>query len=201
LHDVETGLAEKQAQHLAASQGYRYISPYNDLDIIAGQGTIGLEILEQCKQADNIFVAMGGGGLISGIGSVMKAFSPRTKIFGVSATNSKALAESMAAGRVVETEHLDTLADGVAGGMELDSITLPLAMSVIDQVIECDETEIRTALKTLAFNENLIVEGSAALALAGYNKVTEAVAGQTSILVLCGANLSRDFVLKEIYGL
>lgn len=200
LHGAETGLAEQHAQHLAASQGYTYISPYNDLDIIAGQGTIGLEILEQCKQADNIFVAMGGGGLISGIGSVMKAFSPQTKIFGVSATNSKALAESMAAGRVVETKHLDTLADGVAGGVDLDSVTLPLAMSVVDQVIECDENEIRTALKTLALDENLIVEGSAALALAGYNKAAEAVAGQTSILILCGANLNRDFVLKEIFG-
>jgi threonine dehydratase len=201
LHGVETGLAEQHAQRLAASQGYTYISPYNDPHIVAGQGTIGLEILEQCKQADNIFVAMGGGGLISGIGSVMKAFSPRTKIFGVSATNTKALAESMVAGRVVETEHLATLADGVAGGMDLDTITLPLAMSVIDQVIECDETEIRTALKSLAFDENLIVEGSAALALAGYNKVAGAVAGQTSILILCGANLNRDFVQKEIFGL
>jgi len=80
LHGAKTGLAEQHAQHLAASKGYTYISSYNDPHIIAGQGTIALEILEQCKQADNIFVAMGGGGLISGIGSVMKAFSPRTWI-------------------------------------------------------------------------------------------------------------------------
>jgi threonine dehydratase len=107
----------------------------------------------------------------------------------------------MTAGRVVETKHLDTLADGVAGGMDLDRVTLPLAISVVDQVIECDEEEIRTALKTLAFDENFILEGSAALALAGYNKATDAVAGQTSILILCGANLNRDFVLKESFGL
>ncbi|KAH7116135.1 putative threonine dehydratase [Dendryphion nanum] len=200
LHGAETGLAEQHAQHLAASEGYTYVSPYNDPDIIAGQGTIGLEILEQCKQVDNIFVAMGGGGLISGIGSVMKAFSPRTRIYGVSAANTKALADSMAAGRVIDTKHLATLADGVAGGMDLNSITLPLAMSVIDEVIECNESEIRTALRTLAFDENLIVEGSAALALAGYNKVAENVAGQTCILILCGANLNRDFVMREIFG-
>jgi threonine dehydratase len=200
LHGAETGLAEKHAQHLATSEGYTYISPYNDLDIIAGQGTIGLELLEQCKQADNVFVAMGGGGLISGVGSVMKAFSPRTRIYGVSATNTKALAESMAAGRVVECEHLDTIADGVAGGMDLDSVTLPLAISVVDQVIECNESEIRSALKILAFDENLIVEGSAALALAGYHKVAEIVAGQTSIIILCGANLNWDFIMREIYG-
>ncbi|PSN70273.1 tryptophan synthase beta subunit-like PLP-dependent enzyme [Corynespora cassiicola Philippines] len=201
LHGAETGLAEKHAQDLAASQGYTYISPCNDPDIIAGQGTIGLEILEQCKEPDNVFVAMGGGGLISGIGSVMKAFSPRTRIYGVCATNSKALAESMVFGRVVETSHFDTLADGVAGGIDTESITLPLAISVVDHVIECDETEIRTALKALAFHENLIVEGSAALALAGYSKVAEAVAGQTSVIVLCGANINRTFVQKEIFGL
>lgn len=198
LHGTDTGLAEQHAQHLAASEGYTYISPYNDPDIIAGQGTIGLEILEQCKQADNVFVSMGGGGLISGIGSVMKAFSPRTKIYGISASNTKALAESMVAGHVVETQHLDTLADGVAGGMDADSITLPLAMSVVDEVIECSETEIRAALKTLAFDENMIVEGSAALALAGYNKVARKTAGQTSVIILCGANLDRDFISKEI---
>ena len=198
LHGADTGIAEQHAQHLAATQGCKYISPYNDPDIIAGQGTIGLEILEQCKQPDSIFVAMGGGGLISGIGSVMKTFSPQTKIYGVSATNSKALAESMAAGHVVETEHLDTLADGVAGGLDLDTITLPLAMSVVDEVIECDESEIQAALKTLAFDETLIVEGSAALALAGFNKVAEAVRGQTSVLIMCGANVSREFIGKEI---
>ena len=107
----------------------------------------------------------------------------------------------MAAGRVVETEHFESLADGVSGGMDEDSITLPLAMAVVDQVIECDETEIHSALESLAFDENLVVEGSAALALAGSNKVAEAVAGKTSILILCGGNLSRDFVVKRILKL
>ncbi|KAH6839946.1 threonine dehydratase [Alternaria alternata] len=200
-HGTDSGQSEQHARNLATSKGYDYLSPYNDPHIIAGQGTIGLEILEQCKQVDNVFVAMGGGGLIGGIGSVIKAFSPQTKIYGVSAINSKALAESMAAGRVVETEHQKTLADGVAGGLDLDSITLPLAMSVVDQVIQCDESEIRSALRTLAFDENLIVEGSAALALAGYNKVSKTVAGQISVLVLCGGNLDRDTIENEVLGL
>ncbi|KAF2663443.1 threonine dehydratase [Microthyrium microscopicum] len=200
LHGAETGLAEQHAQHLATSENYTYISPYNDPDIIAGQGTIALELLEQCKKIDNVFVAMGGGGLVSGIGSVMKAFSPETRIYGVSASNSKALAESIAARHVVETEHHPTLADGVAGGIDDDTVTLPLAMAVIDQVIECNESEIQSALKTFAFEENMIVEGSAALALAGYNKVAKTLAGQTSILILCGANVSRELVLKEILG-
>ncbi|KAG8407305.1 hypothetical protein J3458_020793 [Metarhizium acridum] len=158
LHGAETGLAEQHAQKLAASGEYTYISPYNDPDIVAGQGSIGLEILEQCPQVDNIFISMGGGGLISGIGSVCKAFHPQTKIYGVSAINSMALAESMKAGKVVETEHLDTLAEAVAGGMDEDSITLPLALSVVDEVVECNEDDIVAALKSIALEENMIVE-------------------------------------------
>ncbi|KAI1314287.1 threonine dehydratase [Xylaria venustula] len=200
LHGSETGLAEQHAQQLARSEGYTYISPYNDPDIIAGQGTIGLEILEQCERVDNVFISMGGGGLISGIGAVMKAFSPRTKIYGVAATNSKALAESIAAGRVVETEHHDTLADAVAGGIDADTITLPMAMSVVDHVIECGEEEIKKALRTLAFDENLMVEGAAALALAGFNQVAHTLGGQTSVIVLCGGNFNRDVIVNVIAG-
>ncbi|KAE8359942.1 tryptophan synthase beta subunit-like PLP-dependent enzyme [Aspergillus caelatus] len=197
LHGAETGLAEQYAQRLAVSDSYTYISPYNDPDIVAGQGTIGLEILEQCEEVDNVFVSMGGGGLISGIGAVVKALSPRTKVYGVSAINSKALAESMAAGHVVETEHKDTLADAVAGGIDTDTITLPLAMSVVDRVVECDEDEIKAAMKAMAFDENMNVEGSAALALAGFNKVAQQLANQTSVIVLCGANFDQT-VFKSV---
>ncbi|THW11813.1 hypothetical protein D6D24_06965 [Aureobasidium pullulans] len=80
LHGAETGLAEQHAQHLASTGQHTYISPYNDFDVISGQGTIALELLEQCDKVDNIFISMGGGGLISGIGSVLKASSPHTKI-------------------------------------------------------------------------------------------------------------------------
>ena len=146
LHSAESGLAELHAQQEAASRGLVYVSPYNDPEIVAGQGTIGLELLEQAESIDNVFVAMGGGGLIGGIGAVLKSFSPQTRVFGVAAQNSAALAAAMAAGRVVETEHLDTLADGVAGGMDEDSMTLPLAMSVIDEVVTCTEAEIADAL-------------------------------------------------------
>lgn len=190
LHGAETGFAELYAQKLAASGAYTYISPYNDIDVIAGQGTIGLEILEQCSDADNVFVSMGGGGLISGIGSVIKAFSPRTKVYGVAATNSKTLADSMAAGRVLETEHLPTLAEAVAGGIDEDTITLPIARAVVDHVIECSEEEIAAAMKRMAVEENMIVEGSAALALAGFEKVAARLpSGQKSVIVLCGGNV------------
>ncbi|PJO48138.1 threonine/serine dehydratase [Brucella pituitosa] len=198
LHGHETGLAEAYAQKLSRNDGYEYVSPYNDPFVIAGQGTIAIELLEQSNRIDNVFVSMGGGGLISGIASVFKAFSPNTKIFGIAATNSKTLAESMVEGRIVETEHLETLADAVAGGVDEGSITLPIAMAAVDEVIECTEAEIGSALKTLAFDENMIVEGSAALALAGFNKVASRLAGQTSVVLLCGANYDKAIISRTI---
>jgi threonine dehydratase len=200
LHGAESGLAEIYAQAEARSRGLVYVSPYNDPEIVAGQGTIGLELLEQAGTIDNVFIAMGGGGLIGGIGSVLKSFSPATRIYGVAAQNSAALAASMQAGRVVETEHLDTLADGVAGGMDEDSLTLPLAIAVVDEVVSCTETDIASALKDLAFKENQIVEGAAALALAGFLKIAERCKGQTNVVVLCGANFDRDRIFSVLNG-
>lgn len=199
LHGAETGLAEQYAQQLASSGSYTYVSPYNDPDIIAGQGTIGLELLEQCDHIDNIFISMGGGGLISGIGSVLKASKPQIKVYGVSATHSKALAASMTVGHVVETEHLPTIAEAVAGGIDEDSITLGLANEVVDEVIECSESEIIEGLRMLASSESMIVEGSAALALAGFNKIAPKLGGQTNVVLLCGSNYDQEATHKIIF--
>ena len=198
LHGAETGLAEQYAQRLAQETGARYVSPYNDADVIAGQGTIGLELLDG-PPIDNLFIAMGGGGLISGIGAVMKAFSPKTRIIGAAAEASQALALSMKAGHVVDCDHLDTLADAVAGGIDEDTLTLPLAQAVVDEVVTCSESEILAALRVLAQDETLLVEGAAALAMAAFHKVK--TKGQTNVVLLCGGNFDgpklRTLVLGE----
>ncbi len=134
---------------------------------------------------------MGGGGLISGIGAVLKSFSPKTRVIGVSAQNSAALAASIEAGRIVETDHFDTLADGVAGGVDEGSITLPMATEVIDDIVHCDEAQIEDALRVLAWTENMIVEGAAAMALAAFLAEPDRYAGQRSAVFLCGANYDR----------
>ena len=188
LNSGDSGLAEQHAQDLAAVGDYIYVSPYNDPLVISGQGTIGLELLDQLPAIDNIFISMGGGGLISGIGSVIKAASPDTKIIGVSAIHSAALAASIRAGKIVQTEHLDTLADGCAGGVDNDAITLSIAAEVVDELVECSETEIEKALRILAWNENMIVEGAAGLALAGYLADEVEFEGQKNVVLLCGAN-------------
>ncbi len=199
-HGEESGLSEKHAQDLAADGSWRYVSPYNDPEVIAGQGTIGLELLEQAERIDTIFVAMGGGGLISGIGSVLKSCRPGTRVYGVAAKNSDTLRASLEAGRVVETEHFETLADGIAGGMDEDSLTLPLAMEVVDEVVSCSEAEIAEAVRRLAQEEQMLVEGAAALALAGFLKVAGDLRGKTSVVVLCGANFDRAKILGLAAG-
>ena len=198
LHGAESGLAETHAQQLAASGQYVYVSPYNDAEVIAGQGTIALELLEQLPHFDNIFIAMGGGGLISGIGAVLKSYLPGCRVIGVSATNSAALAASMAASQVVETQHLDTLADGIAGGLDEGSITLALASEIIDRVIHCSEEEIVAALNSLAWTEKQIVEGAAGLALAGYSATQDDYAGQANVVLLCGANFDKSVLQAAI---
>jgi threonine dehydratase len=192
LEGAESGLAELHAQKLAAeTDGLIYVSPYNDIDVVAGQGSIGLELLDQHDSIDNIFISMGGGGLISGIGSVIKSFSPKTRIIGVAAKNSAALAASMVAGTVVETAHYATLADGVAGGMDVGSVTLPLAIKTVDEVITCSEAEITASLRRLAHEEHQLVEGSAALALAGLEQAANKFKGATNVVLLCGSNYDK----------
>ena len=195
LNPGDSGLAEKHARSLAENGEFDYISPYNDIDIIAGQGTIGFELLEQLPKIDNVYISMGGGGLISGIGSVIKYHSPKTKIIGVSAKNSGALSASLKLGKVCETTHLDTLADGCAGGIDEDTLTLPLAKAVIDSVIDCTEELIIEAIKILAWHENLLVEGSAALALAGFLQDKNSEKRQVSLVLLCGGNFDKDLLL------
>ena len=200
LHGDETGKAETHARNLAVNNGYTYVSPYNDPEVIAGQGTIGIEIIAamQDRPIDNIFIAMGGGGLISGIGSVIKHLSPQTKIWGVAAKNSDALAASLSAGKVIKVNHLPTLADGVSGGMDTDSITFPLAQQVVDEVVTCTETEIESAFIKLALLEHQIVEGSAALALAALYQVAHQCTGKNNVVVLCASNISQQLIWQTL---
>ncbi len=188
LHGRESGSAEAHAAALARSEGWTYLSPYNDLDVIAGQGTISLELLDDLPRIDTVFVAMGGGGLISGIGSVLKTISPSTRVIGCAAAHDAALHASIEAGQVVEVASLPTLADGVGGSIEPGAITVPIARAVIDRVVVCSEADIIGALRSLAIDEHQLVEGAAALALAGFIKMAGEIEGAVNVVVLCGAN-------------
>jgi len=198
LHSNDSGLAEQHAQKLAKEQGKIYCSPYNDPQVIAGQGTIALELLEQLPRLDVVYVSIGGGGLISGIGAVLKAFSPTTRLVGVSAVNSMAMAASIRAGHNVEVTHTDTLADGCAGGVDEGSITLSLGSEVIDELIDCTEDQIADGVRHIAWVEKMLVEGSAGLAHAAWKMDAPNRTGKVSAVVLCGANFDREVIAPVI---
>lgn len=196
LHGDETSQAEQHARMEAESRGLVYVSPYNDHEVVAGQGTIALELLDQLSEIDNVFVSMGGGGLIGGIGAVLKCFRPEIRVIGVAAENSAALAAALEAGKVVAVPHLPTLADGVSGGIDGDTITLPLASAVVDEVVTCSEREIEDATADMLSKENLVVEGSAGLALAGCLKTAAHLKGAVNVVLLCGGNIDPRRLLE-----
>lgn len=200
IHGEHSGLAEAHARHLAQLRNITYISPYNDADIIAGQGTAGLEMLEQHPALDAVFISLGGGGLVSGIGSALKAARPGIKIYGVSATNSAVLAASIRAGHVLDVHHDETLADGVAGGMDQDALTLPIASVVIDELLWCSEDEIRNGLRAYAEQEHQIVEGAAGLALAGFLQVAHKWRSKEVAVVTCGSNYDATRIMAVLAG-
>lgn len=185
--------AEAAAREFASQRGRPFISPYNDPDVVAGQGTIGLEMAEQSPvPLDAVFVAVGSGGLAAGIAGVLKALRPGIAVYGCSPENDCAMAASVRAGRIVEVAAKPTISDGTAGGIEPGSITFALCRDLVDDFVLVSESEIREALRGLVGRSRQLVEGAAAAALAGALKSRPRTAGKNVGVVLCGANIGVE---------
>lgn len=184
--------SELSARRDAAAQGKLYISPYNDADVVAGQGTLGVELAEQLPGLDAVFITVGGGGLIGGTGTALRRLSPSTRVIGVWPENSSAMLRSLEAGEIVEIEDLPTLSDGTAGGVEPGTITFPLCQAVIDERISVGEDEIASCMRQIALAERWMVEGAAGVALGGLVKQADAWRGKKVAVVLCGRNIGVD---------
>ncbi|MET7277342.1 pyridoxal-phosphate dependent enzyme [Kribbella sp. NPDC005582] len=193
----DTGAQELKARAYADEHGLTYVSPYNDADVIAGQGTIGVELVKQLKgeQLDGVVVAVGGGGLISGVAAVLKQQLPGIKVYGASPSADAAMAESVAAGRIVTVDAQPTLSDGTAGSVEPGSITFDLCRDLVDEWIMVDEPAIRDALRAVIDTEHHLIEGSAAMAFAAARTIPS---GRIAV-VSCGANISSK-TLAEVLG-
>ncbi len=184
--------AEVQARAYAAERGMHYVSPYNSWPVIAGQGTVGVELERQCQPIDAVYVALGGGGLIAGIAAYLKASNPDLRVIGCSPENSQVMIQSVRAGHIVELPSLPTLSDGTAGGIEQGAITLELCRALVDDYVTVSEDEIRETLVSFMQAHPYLIEGAAAVAVAGYLKTREHLAGQTVVIVICGGNISLD---------
>jgi threonine dehydratase len=191
---TESGETEVLGRQLADELGMTFVSPYNDLDVIAGQGTIGLEIVEQLdsRPLDAVVVSVGGGGLISGIAASVKAALPNTRVIGASPANDAAMAASVHGGKLVEIDALPTISDGTAGGIEPDAITFPLCTELVDEWILVSEERICEALRLTIDTEHQLIEGAAATAVAAAIEAGQAPPNQTIAVVSCGANISTS---------
>lgn len=198
----EPGETEQYARKYAEKNKRVYISPYNDIDVVAGQGTIGYELLQQLDKIDAILVPVGGGGLISGIAGYIKSMRTDIKVIGCLPENSPAMFESIKAGKIVQIETKPTLSDGTVGNNDLDAITFEFCRDFVDDYLLVSEQEIMQAMRLYIEKEHLLLEGSAGVGIAALLKNKDNFKNKNVVAIICGANISMDTLRKifvEIY--
>ncbi len=187
------------AKKVALAEGLIYIPPFDDADIIAGQGTVGLEIIEESNvPIDYIIVSVGGGGLISGIASYVKVVSPDTKIIAVEATGAPSLITAMNHGKVVELDTIDPFADGIAT-KSVGELPLAICQEVVDQHILIPEGKMCATILELYNEEAIVVEPACASTIAALDQLQESIKGKNVVCVLSGGNndITRTEEIKE----
>jgi threonine dehydratase len=190
--------AERRAKEHAAQGGAQYISPYSHPDVIAGAGTVGLEIVEDWPEVDTIVVPVGGGGLISGIAIAARETS--TQVVGVEVEASCPFTRSLAAGRIVEIDVQPTLADGLAGNLDPDTITFDIVRTLVSRIVLVGEADLRAAMAGLVMHERLIAEGAGAAGVAALlaGGIDAGTRERRVAIVLSGANVDRDVLQNAI---
>ena len=189
---------EQHAREYAENSGMLYLSPYNDEQVIAGQGSCGVEILEQLPDVDAVFVAVGGGGLIGGVGSVLKAHKPSIRIYGCQPAASAVMAHSVEAGELLDLPSSPTLSDGTAGGIEAGAISFALNQAVVDEWVLVDEDEIADAMRLYMETEGQTIEGAAGVAIAAMLAKAEAIKDQNVATIVCGGNIGEETLAQVI---
>lgn len=188
---------ETHAREYARSHGMFYLSPYNDAGVIAGQGSCGVEIAKQAPEADTLYIAVGGGGLIGGVGSVMKARNPAVEIVACQPAASAVMARSVEVGHIVDMTGAPTLSDGTAGGIEAGAVTFELCRSVADRFVLVEESQIADAMRRFIDLEQQLIEGAAGVAVAAMLADADRIAGRKVVVLICGGNIARD-TLKRV---
>ncbi len=192
FHGRECAEAESYAREEGRRRGAVYISPYNDPQVVAGQGTMAVELLRQMDHVDVVFASVGGGGLISGIAGFLDEASARTRVVGCLPQNSPTMLESIKAGRIVESRILPTLSDGTAGGIESGAITFDLCRRYVDDWALVTEDEIQEAMRLIFERHRLVIEGAAGVSVASFLRAQDLFGDDPEanvVLILCGGNV------------
>jgi threonine dehydratase len=196
VHSGDYDAAERYARELEAEEGRVFVSAYNDLDIVAGQGTAGLEMAESWPEMDVALVPVGGGGLISGIGCALKGVDSGIQVLGVQSVASPAMYESLREGRIVEAELEDSIAEGLYGGIEAGSVTFDLCQRYVDEVVLVKEETILEAMGAVLKHHRQVIEGAAAVGPAAIIENPDKFKGKKIGVVISGGNVEAD-LLKE----
>ncbi len=191
-HGVDSSETEREARRQAKADGQYFLSPYNDEEVMAGQGTVAAELVRQLPDIGAVVVAVGGGGLIGGIATLLKQIRPETIVIGSSPRNSAVMAASVEAGRILDLPSEPTLSDGTAGGVESDTITFDPCRRLVDRYDLVREDEIRDAMRLAYEAEGLIVEGAAGVAISSALRLAPDLAGRDVAVVVCGGNIGRE---------
>ena len=190
--------AYRRALELRDEKGYTFIHPFDDEDVIAGQGTIGLEILDQLPDMDAVIVPVGGGGLISGVAYAIKHLAPHIKVYGVQANGAPSMLDSISHGKIERLPSVRTIADGIAV-KEPGLHTFDLCQKYVDEIVSVSDDEISTAILTLIEQHKLIAEGAGAVSVAAamFNKVP--VKGKKVVSLVSGGNIDVT-ILSRVIG-
>ncbi|GAB6943905.1 threonine ammonia-lyase [Vulcanisaeta sp. JCM 14467] len=196
LHGESYSEAEDYATKLAKELGAYYVHAYNDPDVIAGQGTIGFEILEDLSNVDYVIVPVGGGGLISGIASVVKTVNPRVKVIGVQSEGAPGAYMSLKSGRIITIEKVDTIADGIAV-KRIGDLTFKLMSELLDDIVLVNDLEIAKAILTIAESVKVIAEGAGAASVAALISDKVKVSGNV-VAIVSGGNIDMNMLFRVI---
>lgn len=198
LYGTECGVAEKFAREYATKKNMTYISPYNDVEVMTGQGTIAVELLNQQQNVDVVMASVGGGGLIGGISAYVKETNSKIKIIGCLPENSPVMYESIKANQILELDTEETLSDATAGNMDLDSITFEVCKTYVDDYLLAAEQEIKKAIRFSLEKEHLLVEGAVGVCIASLLKNKDQFANKNIVVVVSGATISLETLRKVI---
>jgi len=191
--------ADAEAQRLVEAEGLIYVSPFDDPFVIAGQGTIGLELLEDLPELDTALVPLSGGGLIGGIALALKSADPRIRVIGVTMERGAAMLESQRAGRPVEVEEEESLADSLGGGIGLENrYTFALVRDFVDDMLLVSEDEIADAMAHAYWREQQITEGGAAVGIAALLNDKVQPLGERVVVLLSGRNVDMEAFTKIV---
>lgn len=190
--------AYRKAVELQQESGATFIHPFNDENVIAGQGTIGLEILDELADADVVVVPVGGGGLISGVAFAVKSLNPRCKVYGVQSAGAPSMVKSLQEHKIQKLDFVSTIADGIMV-KEPGDLTYDLCSRYVDDVVTVTDDEVSTAILTLIEKQKMIAEGAGAVSLAAvmFDKID--VKGKKVVAVISGGNIDVT-ILSRVIG-